>query len=161
MKAAVLGNGPSRHCFNTPTEYDVIVGCNIPWTKVDYLVVLDESVVDFWCDKESGNKTIFSKRAYQRYLDSSSDLTPHVIFTEVAYGIETSAHIAVLFLIQLGYTAIDVYGCDSRFSNVTKSRTNDYVAPVRKSRDFVKHWNANWDEIIVNNPSITINFVRN
>jgi hypothetical protein len=56
MKCAVLCNGPSRFDYQPSTEYDYVIGCNVPWTDVDATVIVDEVVVERWSKQPDLNK---------------------------------------------------------------------------------------------------------
>ena len=164
MKAAVLGNGKSRFLYTTPSKYDYVIGCNIPWTVVNAIVISDERVIDYWgsvkVDKPNTN-FILSERAWKQLEESQYKNTVNVIdVLSVLDGAETSAHIAVKYLISKGYTDIDVYGCDSRFSDDIKSRTDSYIHKQNHSKDIVRIWNTCWDNIINQNSSVEIKFIN-
>ena len=46
MKTALLCNGPSRVVYQPNLEYNYIIGCNIPWTKVNSTVIMDVGVLE-------------------------------------------------------------------------------------------------------------------
>lgn len=165
MKAAVLGNGPSRCLYTTPDQYEYVIGCNVPWTNVTANIICDETVVQYWHKNYSNykHKTFLAERAWREvqrlnFADEMRSLLLDVV--DMHEGYDSSAHVAVKKLIDLGYTEIDVYGCDSRFSDDYKSRTNNYIrSKVNSPRELAKTWNKNWDEIIQSNPSVTITFI--
>lgn len=69
MKIAVLGNGPSRTSFQNPGDYDLIIGCNVPWTEdVHCTVVVDEEIVNAWAKQPTLIKvpTYFSVKAWMQ-----------------------------------------------------------------------------------------------
>jgi hypothetical protein len=164
MKAAVLCNGPSKELFTDKNGYEFVIGCNIPWTKVDATIVLDKQVVEVWsknieliqCD------TYFSVDAW-RYTDSIKKrdrfrpyfkglITPK-------YPYHSSGHNACEVAIKLGYKFIDIYGCDSWFSDVTVSNTRKYIKNGWAGSKHITGWRNRWKEIIENYPEVEIKFI--
>jgi hypothetical protein len=167
LKAAVLCNGPSRKLYKSRQGYDFVIGCNFPWTDVDATVVLDKEVVKKWSKDLSliTCETYFSVEAW-RYTDSLKKrelFRPY--FKDIInpkYPYHTSGHNACEIAIKLGYTDIDIYGCDSYFSNVTKTYTRTLITTKHASDGSSKHiigWRKRWNEIISNNTDVNIEFI--
>lgn len=164
MKAAVLCNGPSRKDFDGSVRYDYRIGCNIPWTKVDATVVLDIDVVDKWLKNKIPNApTWFSEHAWRetKFKDRNYFKDSFLGIVKPLPEYDSSGHVACSKAIELGYTEIDIYGCDSWFTDITDSYTHQYTDTRPKDRS--KHiigWRARWNTIINANPNVVINFIR-
>lgn len=170
MKCAVLCNGPSRTSFVSRDGYDFVIGCNIPWTEVDATVVLDEGVVDLWAKKPDIIKcpTYFSEQAW-RYTDRIKkrdffkQYLAHIIKPKYPY--HSSGHNAAEVTIKWNQaTHIDIYGCDSYFSNIAgRSYTRQYISKggvTDGNRKYLEGWRKRWREIIDRNPNVTIEFIK-
>lgn len=163
MIGAVLGNGPSRFAYSSKLDYDILIGCNIPWVTVDYNVIQDENCIEFWSRKKYPYKSVLSKRAYDYAKPNERLFNVAQVYDDINYREESSAHTAVRFLIEFGCTQIDIYGCDSRFDKRSyKSRTSEYISSVHIPRrtEMIETWNITWDRII-SNTECEIRFVRN
>lgn len=168
MKAALLCNGPSRVAYRSREGYDYVIGCNIPWTDVDSTVVLDKEVIDKWAKQPDLIQvpTHFSVDAW-RHTDA---IKKRYIFRPYLLGLITpkypyhsSGHNAAEILIKMGYNQIDIYGCDSWFSDVTQSFTRTIITKKHSSDGSMKHiigWRKRWKEIMDNNPNVEINFIQ-
>ena len=163
MCAALLCNGPSRILFTTPENYDYIMGCNIPWTKVDSTVVLDNEIVrtlydnsliqyPIWFSENAWRETKFKNREYfKEYFLGLVKTLPEY---------DSCGHVACRKLIELGYTKIDIYGCDSWFVNDTSSYTHQFDDTRSSNTDkHVIEWRKRWNTIIENHKDISINFI--
>jgi hypothetical protein len=74
---------------------------------------------------------------------------------------DSSGHVACSKLIELGYTEIDIFGCDSWFEDVTDSYTHQFTDTRPKDRS--KHivgWRKRWETIMAGNPEVKFNFIR-
>lgn len=170
MKGAVLGNGPSRVAYQHASQYDFVIGCNIPWTKVDATVVLDRNIIDVW----AGDPTTitvpvyFSKSAWdevvQRNLvDLCKPYFVELLTTDPTH--HSSGHNAAEILIRKGVGVIDIYGCDSWFGGSVDSYTRQFVdfgGPNYVSRQHYLGigWRGRWQQMIADNPSVKFNFIR-
>lgn len=163
MIAAVLCNGPSRIAFQDRARYNYVIGCNIPWTEVDSTVVLDIGVVAKWWQYKLPNvPTWFSEHAWRETKFKNREY-----FKETFLGLvkplpeyDSSGHVACSKVIELGYTEIDIYGCDSWFTNDTSSHTHKYLDT--RPTDTSKHvigWRKRWESIINSNPDVKITFI--
>ncbi len=163
MKAAVLCNGPSRTLFTDSDRYNYLIGCNIPWRQVDSTVVLDIGVVQKWYKNKLPNvPTWFSEHAWRE-----TKFTDRKYFEDYLLGLvrplpeyDSSGHVALSQVIKLGYTEIDIYGCDSWFTGVTDSYTHQYSDT--RPDDMSKHivgWRKRWETIIRDNPEVKITFI--
>jgi hypothetical protein len=163
MRAAVLCNGPSRSLFNSADSYTYLIGCNIPWRQVDSTVVLDIGVVDKWLKyKVPQVPTWFSEHAWRetKFKDRNYFKDSFLGLVKPLPEFDSSGHVACSKVIELGYTEIDIYGCDSWFTDVTDSYTHQYTDTRPKDRS--KHiigWRQRWETIINGHPEVKITFI--
>jgi len=170
LKCAVLCNGPSRKSYTPSAEYDYVIGCNIPWTDVDSTVILDKLLVDVWNKERSliQCKVYFSEQtwAYAKSIDPVffNQHFAGTLVTESHY--HSSGHQAVELAIDLGYTDIDVYGCDAYFNTRNfDSFTREFIPldspnQVLRAVDKMTGWKVRWSTIIRTNPKVKLNFKR-
>ena len=165
MIVAVLGNGPSRKVYETSTtSYDLIIGCNIPWTTVDETVILDEDIINLMMKNHDLIKVPiwFGKRAWH-YLESCRK---DRYFTHLFKGwIEhkdkySSGHWAVIKAIESGATKIDVYGMDSYWEDTVESITHQIVPNTNADVKNITQWRENWKKVLDINPDIRVEFLK-
>lgn len=163
MKAAVLCNGPSRSLFISTDSYDYLIGCNIPWRQVDSTVVLDIGVVAKWYQNRLPNvPTWFSEHAWRetKFKDREFFKDSFLGLVKPLPEYDSSGHVACSKVIELGYTEIDIFGCDSWFTSNTESVTHKYCDTRPSNMDkHVVGWRNRWNSIITNNPDVKINFI--
>lgn len=164
MKCAILGNGPSLNLYySSDIQYDYVIGCNIPWTDVDFTVIMDEDIIDVWAKNFNLIKvpTYFSVKAWAR--TDRSKIRQYLLDNNLFLGIITNrdlvstGHMAVKKAIETGCTELDLYGFDSYHNETIDSITRDYVNnnPMNNS----KYWIKEWNNIMSNNPNIVFNFI--
>jgi len=164
MKCAVLGNGPSLNLYySSEVKYDKIIGCNIPWTVVDFTVIMDEEIVDLWA--KNYNLILvpayFSIKAWGR--TDRSNLRQFLLDNNLFLGLIkdrdliSTGHMAAKKVIELGANELDLYGFDSYHNETIDSITWDYIKnnPTNNS----KYWIKAWNNIMKNNPNIVFNFI--
>ena len=157
MKCAVLCNGDSRSLFTAPDRYNYLIGCNIPWRQVNSTVIMDAGVLEKWeipCAFYASDRAWRECRKRDRFKDHLIEIFPARIDNP------TSGHAALQIVISLGATQIDIYGCDSWFSDDTSSYTHQWVDD--RATDMSKQvriWRQRWDAIISSNPDVKINFI--
>lgn len=157
MRVALLGNGDSRILFDSADRYDYLIGCNVPWRQVDSTVVLDVNVLD---KLPLPNKIYASRKAWME-CSKKEELIGYLI--EIFDSIpdyDSAGHAAARILIKLGAKQIDIYGCDSWFTNNTESYTHQWVDS--RSIDMSKNvsvWRARWYEMMATHPHIDFNFI--
>jgi hypothetical protein len=167
-KVAVLCNGPSRSAYNPNTEYAYRIGCNIPWTKVDCTVVLDEEIVRKWAKQQDliDVPTYFSVNAWREtYSTRIRDTFFRKYMVEVIkphYPYHSSGHNAAEIVIKLGYKELDIYGCDSWFSQNVDSYTRQFIKSTTQNTPdmHTAGWRKRWKDIIAANPDVKINFIE-
>lgn len=163
MKAAVLCNGPSRILYKN-TGYDYIIGCNFPWTNVDSTVILDIQVVHKWLkDKMQPVPIWFSRHAWREchHRDRNYFKDYFLGLVDQQKDFDSCGHVATRKVIELGYTDIDIYGCDSYFENKIDSYTHQYVANISpKLIKQMEGWRKRWDALVESNDHINITLIR-
>lgn len=169
MKCAVLCNGPSRVAYKTPNDYDLVIGCNIPWTDCNFTVISDKALVDVWnanrdtieCDTYMGTEAA----EYAKQLDYEF-FNPKILGTlKIQSHYHSSGHTAVELAMKLGYNDIDIYGCDAYFGKNPDSYTRQYIpinSPNQELRavDKMIGWRVRWQLLVDDNPQCRFNFIR-
>ena len=168
MKCAILGNGPSRKSYNSNySNYNFVLGCNIPWTKVDATVILDKEIIRYLSTHPEliKFKIYFGVDAW-RYTDGIKKRQLFINYFEglvtPKYPFYSSGHMAIDIVLKLGYSEIDIYGCDSWFLNTLDSNTHQYAntAQTKGAIKCIEAWRARWNKMIVNNPGVKFNFIQ-
>ena len=167
MKCAILCNGPSRVDYQPSLEYDYVIGCNVPWTKVDATVVLDEHVVYRWANEPEliQCKAYFSRKAWMETdaIKKRNFFLPFLIeVIDVLPEYDSSGHHAARCAIRRGATHLDIYGCDSWFEQNIVSYTHKYFKNLNPddSKKHVIGWRKRWKEIMDGSPNVQFNFIR-
>lgn len=165
MKCAVLGNGPSRSAYVSRDGYDLVIGCNIPWTEVDSTVVIDTQVVLKWSKNPDLIRCpVNFIRATWMYTDGVK-FRKHILDNnqflslEPTYKDYSSGHYAAARALGLGYKYLDLYGIDSWFDNVLESYTRKFIEgdpPVTK----IQIWRQHWKDLAAKYPDATLNFIK-
>ncbi len=157
MKTALLCNGPSRVAFNPDIGYNYIIGCNIPWTKVNSTVILDVNVLQKWETPCS----FFASVPAWRELHKRDKYIEHFLgFVNTIAEYDSAGHAACRKLLEFNPDVIDIYGCDSWFANNTESYTHQYVDS--RSDDMTKNvsvWRSRWYDLMDNHPKVKFNFI--
>ena len=167
MRGAVLCNGPSRVSY-VPDCHDFVIGCNIPLTKVDATVVLDENVIKLWSKNPDliTVPTYFSVKAwmYTDEIKKRDMFRPYLVKTiNPKYPYHSSGHNAAEVAIKNGCTSLDIYGCDSWFSTIGTSYTRNHIIQggiANGDMKAINGWRKRWQEIIDSNPNVKINFIQ-
>lgn len=170
MKAACLCNGPSRVKYQPSDDYQFVMGCNIPWTDTNATVVVDAVVVEKWNEERSliNTKVFYSVEAWRKACELDKPFFEQFYAGEVKHGThyDSSGHTAVRTLINLGYTEIDIYGCDAYFTKNVDSYTSNFIvrdtspnSELRKVERAVG-WKVQWNIMKDDNPHVRLNFIR-
>lgn len=163
MKCAILGNGPSHKLYNSSSEYALVIGCNIPWSKVDFTVIMDENIIKEWQKvRDLINVPVyFSIRAWReahkyKFRDYLKEHSLYLGLYEPE--VDSTGHMAALIAINQGYKFIDLFGFDSYYYDNVESLTRQYVEdqPTNNS----KRWRDSWNKIIDSNPNVVFNFIK-
>jgi hypothetical protein len=169
MRGAVVGNGPSRNIFSNYGGYNYIIGCNIPWTKVNATVILDGNVIERW----SRDLNLISCPAF--FTRKSWMTTDEVKIREYILNnglfidmipdppeFFSAGHIAAKLMCKMNYTELDIFGIDSLFKNTVESFTNtlvdDYNPDSENQR--IVNWRVNWDKLQNEYPNVIFNFIK-
>lgn len=178
----LLCSGPSRISYkenNIPT-----MGCNIPWAKVNWTIIFDsivlEKIIDFPDFLHKDTKLIISNHAKSEMkLQNKLNLLKHDIAGTFRHHYSTThilkrstGHYAAEWLIHMGYTKINIYGCDNWFGddlcleNYMHDESNPLNIPnenIEKGINYVKYrgykWRKSWQRLINQNPNIEFNFI--
>lgn len=146
MKAAILGNGPSRIHYNSDDIYDIVIGCNIPWATVDATIICDQEIVDILKKDLTLIQVpvIISNIVYERMkeLRIVDEFTVLKVFKPKDW--HNSALYAVDYLMEQQANEIHVYGCDSIFENDISSTTDKHLDKKMDSDMFLRHWRKEW-----------------
>ena len=172
MKAALLGNGPSRKFYDPSKEYKFRMGCNIPWADVDCTMILDENIVKLWHKDHDIIKVpaYFHSTAW-RYAGELPGFRPFIkennlflgLVEKIPGGHESSGNIAGKKLVELGYKELDIYGCDAYFTEAHGHNTKSYTREFIPGIDMINNsylWKKRWDEFIKKHPEVTFNFIK-
>lgn len=176
MKAAILGNGPSRVAYSAG-DYDLVIGCNIPWTTVDSTVIVDCVMVNKLLKSPeilpAGTKLHLSPRAKAAIrrkaagVFHSSSIAKSLLAmedrsVEIKDKWKSSGHCAAMVAILLGATDLWLFGFDSVFEVTLESYTGIYVKPImpKTHKGRVMEWRAHWKKIMGDYPAVKFNFVR-
>lgn len=162
-KVAILGNGPSRSLYQGGYEY--VIGCNVPFTKVDCTIIYDLEVAKLWQDIYELIKcpAYFSSYAwnnldskFKEYLVSKNYYLGNVIYR---LGDKfTSGHVAAQVAIDKGYDELDLYGFDSYFVDNVDSYTREFLDTPLRGTSIVKYWRQEWNDLMDSNTNVRFNF---
>jgi hypothetical protein len=177
MRCNVLCNGPSRISYkenNLPS-----IGCNIPWSSVNYTVIFGNDVIDI-VDEDmnlipQSTKLIVSNITLE-YLKQKNLLIKfkNKIYSVYNYDLNhrySVGHVAVLTMISMGFKNIDVYGCDNYFDDLlcTDSYTRKWKITTKNLKKFHneaelinrgKKWKEEWSYILKKYNKINIKFIK-
>lgn len=155
LRGIVLGNGPSRE--NYDFTGDVVIGCNIPGDgfSVDATVITDVEII--WVIANNPElitcPLIVSTKAYEKMKELRITDQFEVLDVFKPLDWHTSGHYATLYLTKIiGCNKIDIWGCDSYFTNDASSVTDMHVKD--KGGLFFKQWRSTWDRIFADNPQV-------
>lgn len=163
MIGVILGNGPSKHAYDLSGDY--VLGCNIPSAEfsVDATVICDEEIIWILYQKPDLVQCpiIISTKAYEKMkqLRIDSNYYIHHVFKPKEWY--NTAHYAAEYLVEFGCDEIDIWGCDSIFSNDISSSTDEYVKKEDPVGDrFTKHWRRIWNDIFESYVNIKFKVMR-
>jgi hypothetical protein len=163
MKGVILGNGPSKHLYDR--SGDIIIGCNFPGEEysVDATVICDEEIV--YILKTTPNlitcPIIISEKVFEKLKELKLVDKYIILCVFKVRDWHNAAHYAAQYLITTGCEEIDVWGCDSMFSETISSSTDAFV-PKSDSDGarFIKKWRAVWNALFVYYPDITFQVMK-
>jgi hypothetical protein len=180
----VLGSGPSRISYipnNLPT-----IGCNFPWTRVDWTLIFDYQPTLKWLETPSVFPQklpfIISEHTY-KYLKTKNllhKIRHRIIDVFKKHNLSSiefagsSGHYATEWMIRQGFTKLNLYGMDNYFGDLKvldnfshQPGTLHYIDNInltqyseetllRRGRE----WQISWKRIIKYNPNVEFNFIR-
>ena len=167
MKCAVLCNGPSRILYTPSEDYHFVIGCNIPWAKVDATIILDPEIITYLGNNPDEIKyNIYFGRKAWMYADEIKK-RPHFSnyflgIVDPHYPYYSSGHMAIEVMLKHGYDEIDIYGCDAYYNIDLTSSTHQYVntSDTKGISKCIKEWRKKWQAFIDNNPKVKFNFIK-
>ena len=175
MYAALLCNGPSRVAYSATSQYDYVMGCNVPWAKVDSTVLIDKAMAEFWWKNRKAYDTDPLTATVPIYMSTrcwmvakhktNPDYWKKKLLGLVDAGTkeDSSGHVAARQLISLGYKEIDIYGCDAWFKDDTVSYTHEVLIKKRDADRLISNaigWRKTWNEMMQFNPDVSLNFIE-
>lgn len=145
----------------------MVVGCNIPWTDVDWTMILDQDVVIEWWQKPNmiNTQCWLGPKAWEFIQSIRQD---HKFFKDKVKGIyrnvgkeyDSSAHVAFKVLAEkYEVTEIDIYGVDSIWNGNMDSYTRNYL-PGGGGKKHVEGWSNNWNNLLDKYPHIKVEYIR-
>jgi hypothetical protein len=154
-RANLLCNGPRFKHYKPNGLYTM--GCNFPPVPVDCSSVIDRNVIHEWvkhpnymkdCDHFIfGRATLETFKEYRKFF---SEHKIHIVGTHtVLRSYYSSGHWGAYGLMKLGYTEIDIYGCDTMFTQNIESYTDKFVEKGKSliNPKFTGEWRKSWDRI--------------
>jgi len=158
MKTAILGNGPSRILYNSENDFDLVIGCNIPWTKVDATILCDREIVDVIKNDFTLIQVpvIISNIVYERMKEFRivESFTILDVFKPKEW--HNAAHYAADYLMTKEVEEIQIYGCDSIFENDLSSVTDEKIEKKMDSERFIRQWRKVWSKKFENDIKFVI-----
>ena len=177
----VLGAGPSRVSY-VPNDLPTI-GCNFPWTNVDWTLLFDTNTISKWFDQPSvfddDVKFVMSEFCYN-YYKKTGELERfkhriHSVFSHPKLNTVrwrgSSGHYATEWMISQGYNKLNLYGMDNYFGDIhcLNNYSHDGVGTYNLNHDKYTEeeltqrgldWQLAWKRIINHNPNVEFNFVK-
>jgi hypothetical protein len=163
MIGVVLGNGASKSFYDGTG--DLVIGCNFPGKQfsVDATIVCDEEIVFILRNNPTSITCpmIISDKVYAKMqeFDIAGNYSILSVFKHREWY--SAGHYAAEYLIQLGCSRIDIWGCDSIFLDTIESSTDSVVEKDDKvGVRFYKNWRRLWSEMFDANPSIIFSVMK-
>mgnify|MGYP007071562467 CR=1 FL=1 len=178
----LLCSGPSRKSY-IPNDLPTM-GCNIPWTKVDWTIIFDSIVLEKIIDNPDfvsiDTKLIVSSHAIGEIKEKGKlkDLNHNIISIYRYNPITTrlmkksTGHYAAEWLIFMGYNKINIYGCNNWFGDLycTENYMHDSSNPLNIENENIprgekyminrgKHWKKYWEKLIAHHSHVHFNFI--
>ena len=153
-KGNVLCNGPRRKYYTPNGLYTM--GCNFPPVAVDATSIIDREVINTWVAGKApmltntvvlNNATTETVKQNRKYFAQN---TIHILGTfNVLRNYYSSGHWAAFAMIKLGFTDLDIYGCDSWWDIDIGSYTDNFIEKGKPNYNpkFVGEWRKSWDRL--------------
>lgn len=148
MKTAILGNGPSRTLYNEDNDFDIVIGCNIPWTKVDATVICDIEIIDLLKKDFTLIQVpvIISTIVFERLKEFKMVDKFTILDVFKPKDWHNAAHYAADYLMTKEVNEVHLYGCDSIFEEDISSVTDEVVEKNMNLDKFIRKWRKVWDK---------------
>lgn len=148
MKTAILGNGPSRTLYNEDNDFDIVIGCNIPWTKVDATVICDIEIIDLLKKDFTLIQVpvIISTIVFERLKEFKMVDKFTILDVFKPKDWHNAAHYAADYLMTKEVDEVHLYGCDSIFEEDISSVTDEVVEKNMNLDKFIRKWRKVWDK---------------
>lgn len=168
-KGNVLCNGP-RMQYYTPNGLFTI-GCNFPPVPVDVTSIIDREVIRTWAKgkvKMMTNKVVFNRAAIETYKEcrkyfSQEENKIQILGTfDVIRSYYSSGHWAAYAMIRLGFTELDIYGCDSFWTTNIGSYTDNFIEKGKPldNPKFAGEWRKSWNRLAMEEgKGVIFNFI--
>lgn len=166
LECNILGSGSRRDLF-TPNNL-ISIGCNVPWTAVQYCCIIDNSALDFINTKNQDNhkfillKHVFKYAEHKKMLNIIKKTEATIVASESNYYKFSSAHYAAVYMIHLNYKYLNIYGCNSWFDDADwyDSYTNQFMKKPQKILNNIGSlWNNGWKYLKDKYPNVCFNFI--
>lgn len=166
-KGNVICNGP-RWKYYKPNGLFTF-GCNFPPVSVDAASIIDREVVHTWARGQVEMLTdqfVFNSattEAFKQERKFFAQNKVHILGTfNVLRNYYSSGHWAAYAMIKLGFTELDIYGCDSYFDIDIGSYTDNFIEKGKPNYNpkFVGEWRKSWDRLAQEEgKGVTFNFI--
>lgn len=176
MRGHVIGNGPSWVNFKKIDSTDFVVGCNVTQCKEANVTTMSDITLgrQIMHDKNHGRwnrwiPPIIASDYLVKWMEEPSYIegTFEVYSTytrpaEFKGGEMSSAHYALIWLIDHGYDEIHVWGIDSYVTKDLSSHTDEIKKKSGLKRNqsssakAAERWKGHWHRIIDENPSVEV-----
>lgn len=166
-KCNILCSGSRRTLFtknNLPS-----IGCNIPYTEVDYIFILEYDVIDYYCNnlEKIGNSKIILREDSLHYAKNKPimnyiESVVSSINSDRLTKFRSSGHYAAMYMIYKGFLELNIYGCDTWFDpeNHLNSYTDNFVSkPENLNPNNGYIWKQQWEKMITEYKKIKFNFI--
>ena len=165
MECNILGSGARRSLFRNNKLASI--GCNAPWTKVNFSLIFDEQVINI-LPNDIEYKLIVHSRVYGHITQNKPEFKKHIhcVFDSAIVGEskykQSSAHYAATYMIKTGYTKLNLYGIDAWFEpeNWANSYTDQFIEkPKGIPINIGMHWKSEWQLMMKQFPKVEFNFI--
>jgi len=165
----VLCNGPRWKHYKPNGLYTM--GCNFPPVPVDATSIIDRDVIRVWATdnvKMLTNKVVLNRassetiKEHRRFFSLEQNTIKVLGTVNVLRNYYSSGHWAAYAMIRLGFTELDIYGCDSYFDVDIGSYTDNFVEKGKPNYNpkFVGEWRKSWKRLSQEEgKGVTFNFI--
>jgi hypothetical protein len=177
----IIGSGPRRTSY-VPNGLPSI-GCNFPWTPVDWVCIWDPHPLFKWIEYPEvipePTKFVISKLVKEVFIDENKYhlIKPrvHSIISDNTTQRRSSGHWAALWMIHQGFNTLNLYGIDNWFGDLLclENITHDTSRPhhienmnlrnIQTDKDYILNrgieWKQTWHDMIKTYPHVVFNFI--